>query len=268
MDIGNRYQYQEPPPEGIFDEVRVFGDTLMSNGKSYRVFRSIGGGAPLYYTFFRTDSNRIYEYNRWADREILRYDFSKTIGDTVSVFPVSSPFQDTATIRVIGEGIVNLFGKSTLYKTFYETRRSSLYWIHQIADSVGLIFYQFEPGVQLYLTGAVIAGKSHGTITRVEDVKENVLRDFMLFQNYPNPFNPVTKISFHVPERNYVELILYSVLGKEVRTLYRGIVSAGQVYTFFWDGKNDFSEPMPSGVYFYRLRTASFNATRKMILLR
>lgn len=68
--------------------------------------------------------------------------------------------------------------------------------------------------------------------------------------NYPNPFNPETKIRFELPEPAQVSLIIYNLLGEEVRTLVNTDLEAN-FHTIRWDGKNDSGEEVPSGVYIY-----------------
>jgi len=84
----------------------------------------------------------------------------------------------------------------------------------------------------------------------------------LLEQNYPNPFNPVTLIKYQLPERSYVTLKIYDVLGTEIETIVDGEKEAGY-YQFSFDGSN-----LPSGIYFYSLRTKNNCITRKMILLK
>ncbi len=88
-----------------------------------------------------------------------------------------------------------------------------------------------------------------------------------LEQNVPNPFNPETTIRYTVTELADVELKIYSVDGRLIRTL----VSENQVpdvYKVVWDGKNDLGEPVASGVYFYRLKMRDQVSTKKLVLLR
>jgi flagellar hook assembly protein FlgD len=88
-----------------------------------------------------------------------------------------------------------------------------------------------------------------------------------LEQNYPNPFNPATTISFSLRKRGRVELVVYDVAGRRVRTLVSGERSTGVLYRVVWDGKNDEGQAVASGVYFYRLVADDFVDTRKMVLL-
>ena len=84
-----------------------------------------------------------------------------------------------------------------------------------------------------------------------------------LKQNYPNPFNPETIISFSLDKPKNVSLVIYDMLGKEVKTLINGMVKPGEHKIKF-----DASE-IPAGVYFYTLKTGNeFTQTKKMILVK
>ena len=85
---------------------------------------------------------------------------------------------------------------------------------------------------------------------------------FTLGQNYPNPFNPETTITFTLPARSAVSLVVYDVLGRRVATLVDGSLSAGP-HLAVWDGR-----ACASGVYFYRLLATGFARTNKMLLLK
>lgn len=87
-------------------------------------------------------------------------------------------------------------------------------------------------------------------------------RDFSLDQNYPNPFNPSTRITFHLPAGGTTTLKIYNMLGQEMKTLVDGFVDAGS-HTIDLDAGD-----LSNGVYLYALRTGTFSAVRKMILLK
>ncbi len=85
---------------------------------------------------------------------------------------------------------------------------------------------------------------------------------FQLQQNYPNPFNPLTTIRFQLPERAYAELNIYDINGRFVKSLVHEVRAAGNNRVRF-DGSH-----LASGVYYYKLKTAGFTLTKKMILLK
>lgn len=89
------------------------------------------------------------------------------------------------------------------------------------------------------------------------------VNSYNLGQNYPNPFNPTTYISFAVPEESVVELNIFDVSGRLVQNLVNNVKYAQGVYSVKFDGSN-----LPSGMYYYRLKTKDFISTRKMVLMK
>ncbi len=93
-----------------------------------------------------------------------------------------------------------------------------------------------------------------------------------LLPNYPNPFNPETWIPYHLTKDSKVTLHIYAMNGTLVRTLVLGHQPAGMYQSrsraAYWDGKNEFGEPVASDIYFYTLITDDFTATRKMLILK
>jgi len=100
------------------------------------------------------------------------------------------------------------------------------------------------------------------------DEEKAIPEVFALNQNYPNPFNPSTQISFDIPEASdLVVLSIYNILGQNVNTLVNRALSAGS-YKHQWDATDDLGNPVASGIYFYELRSSSFIARKKMLLIR
>jgi hypothetical protein len=91
--------------------------------------------------------------------------------------------------------------------------------------------------------------------------------EFDLSQNYPNPFNPTTKIEFTLAKSGFVNLQIYDVLGRKVRTLVSEELSSGYK-SVIWDGKNEEGKGVASGVYFYQLKVGDFSQPKKMLLLK
>ncbi|MCF8242017.1 MAG: T9SS type A sorting domain-containing protein [Melioribacteraceae bacterium] len=132
-----------------------------------------------------------------------------------------------------------------------------------------------------------------GMVVNVDDENSSVPNEFTLYQNYPNPFNPATTIEFSIPNVEPVyssestqsvdrrgkldlsrsnmselksalqtKLIVYDVLGREVKTLINQPMKPGR-HKIEFDASG-----LASGVYFYQLKTGEFRETKKMILLR
>jgi len=102
---------------------------------------------------------------------------------------------------------------------------------------------------------------------------ENLPDKFALYENHPNPFNPITTIKYDLPEESFVELRIFDLLGREIRTLISRSEQAGYK-SIIWNGENDMSNTVSSGIYIYTLIAKSmeseqeFHQTRKMVLLR
>ena len=90
---------------------------------------------------------------------------------------------------------------------------------------------------------------------------------FSLYQNYPNPFNPVTRINYGLPIQGNVNITIYDMMGRIVKTLINGSQTAGHK-SIQWNATNDRNEPVPSGLYLYRIQAGEFRQTKKMVLLK
>ena len=125
-----------------------------------------------------------------------------------------------------------------------------------IQDAQIANFYLQEFAARYYEAG----GNDSILVTDIEDQIELPV-SYSLSQNYPNPFNPIN-ISFSIPQRVNVELVIYNTLGEKVSTLINEVKDAGS-YRIAFNGSN-----LPSGLYFYRFSTGEFNQTKKLILLK
>jgi len=99
-------------------------------------------------------------------------------------------------------------------------------------------------------------------ITIDTEHEKNLPTSAHVSQNYPNPFNPTTTIQYELPQRSDVQITIYDLLGREVTTLVSGRQDAG--YKSVQWNAND----VPSGMYFYQIRTGEYVQTRKMVVLK
>lgn len=88
---------------------------------------------------------------------------------------------------------------------------------------------------------------------------------YFLAQNYPNPFNPETEIRYGLPKNGNVTISIYNISGQLVARLYDGAQIAGS-HSVKWNGLNSQGKRVSSGIYFYKLETADFVKTNKMVL--
>ena len=160
-----------------------------------------------------------------------------------------------------------IFGKLRKYITFYNNEfPTTLFWIDQITDSLGITFSEIEAGYELYLVGAIVDSASFGIVTNVGMERKAIPKEFSLFQNFPNPFNPSTTVYFRVPKGESFILSIFNVLGQRVRILYAGRGNGG-TQSIKWDSRNDAGIRVSSGVYFYQIRSEDFWVTKKMLLV-
>ena len=104
------------------------------------------------------------------------------------------------------------------------------------------------------------------TLLSLEDI-HGLPEVFTLHQNYPNPFNPVTTLRYDLPEDGLVNITVYDMMGRAVKTLVNEHQTAGYRSTH-WNATNDAGSPLSAGMYLYTIQAGDFRQTRKMILLK
>ena len=112
--------------------------------------------------------------------------------------------------------------------------------------------------------GSILKTTNGGGLHGTQDMRLalTVPDRFSLDQNYPNPFNPSTTIRYNLAARTVVKLTVYNITGQVVARLLDEEQPSGQ-HEIRWNANS-----LPSGVYFARLQAASFNQTRKLMLLK
>ena len=90
--------------------------------------------------------------------------------------------------------------------------------------------------------------------------------EYALGQNYPNPFNPETVIQYQLPKQGHVTLIIYNMMGQEVKRLVESEKMAGY-HEAVWDGTTDAGVHVESGIYLVLMRAGSFSQTRKLLFV-
>jgi len=102
---------------------------------------------------------------------------------------------------------------------------------------------------------------------QVSIIDETLPITYNLHIAYPNPFNPVTTLRYDLPEDGLVNITIYDILGKQVRTLVNTSQKAGYK-SVRWNGTNSQGRNVSAGMYFYHLRTKGYSRVRKMVLLK
>jgi len=96
-----------------------------------------------------------------------------------------------------------------------------------------------------------------------ENGKNPIVSRFQLDQNYPNPFNPTTTISFSLPNASIVTLQVFDPTGREITTILDNAKREAGNHAVAFDASD-----LPSGVYFFRIQTGQYAATKKMMLIK
>lgn len=91
---------------------------------------------------------------------------------------------------------------------------------------------------------------------------------FTLGPNVPNPFNPSTRISFELPARAEVSLLVYDTAGRLVRSLAEHTPYEAGTHEVAWDGRDDRGATLAAGVYHVRMAGAGFDETRKVVMVK
>ena len=103
--------------------------------------------------------------------------------------------------------------------------------------------------------------------TGVEENVEELPSTYSLSQNYPNPFNPTTKIEYMVPKSGNVKIIIYDMLGRNIKTIINEVHNKGK-YSVVWNGDDNSGRKVSSGIYLYRMETESFTSVKKLNLIK
>jgi len=104
------------------------------------------------------------------------------------------------------------------------------------------------------------------TVSIVDDIKVNPY-SYKLYDNFPNPFNPETQIRFEIGAKENVQILVYDILGRQIRYLVNEEYSSG-FHVVNWDGTNESGQPVSSGMYIYLLKAGDYMADKKMLFVK
>lgn len=256
LETGNVWEYWDPWDSIFIFKDTIIGDSLAYNGNMYKIRETKYWDNSIFFSLLRFADNTLYGYSSDSDQVI--YDFTKTQDDTLWVIYLPN---DTIVYSITLDYYNFFYGKLLRHTDYYyESTTTSYYNINKVVDSIGLIYIDFEPGIQYFLRGAIINGVQYGIITNVQE-EFTPTNNFYLYQNYPNPFNSSTQIEYTIPERKHITIKVFDVLGKYIRTLINEEKDAGQYKVNFN------AAGLAGGVYFFILKSDSFYEAKKMIFL-
>jgi hypothetical protein len=130
--------------------------------------------------------------------------------------------------------------------------------IHEVDGTTGALVRTIISGANFQFINVYDPNQPLGT----QNQSGNLPKEYRLFDNYPNPFNPSTTIKFSIPEKGFVKLAVYDIMGREISAPVNSEMNAGTHEVSFNAGG------LASGMYFYKLSVNSFTDTKKMILIK
>ncbi|MFA3783038.1 S8 family serine peptidase [Melioribacteraceae bacterium 4301-Me] len=191
------------------------------------------------------------------------YTVHKIFVDSNGIQPQSVKIMYMANDGVVKEDICTFDGKMKYNFNFPSYNNGEkINFSFSYKNNKGILIYEPSEGSFKFTYGNLSVEKTDEVITT-----EPIPQTFLLSQNYPNPFNGKTAIEFSLPNNSYVEIIVYNVLGQEIKKLFSGVVRQGKNIVY-WDGKTDSNNFTASGVYFYCLKSDNTFIAKKMMYLK
>ena len=153
------------------------------------------------------------------------------------------------------------------------------YFSGYIPESICDLNFNYEDNLSIDLTGNLICPPYPSCIEdyigeqdtanceQVSIIDEALPITYKLHNAYPNPFNPVTTLPYDLPEQSIVNIIIYNMLGREVKTLINQTQDAGY-RSVLWDATNNYGKPVSAGIYLYQLQAGEYISTKKMVLMK
>ncbi|MCX6121218.1 MAG: T9SS type A sorting domain-containing protein [Ignavibacteriales bacterium] len=260
--VGNAWEYDT---QSGLQKTKIIRDSIDSKGNKYL----------YYYSLNKADRMIDTSYNVYLMHPVLDtvlYCFYKLAADSGETWTFI-PDAPRTIARVDNVYQSFIFGKDRYVKEvgYYRPQpgdtvitESAVFERYVLLVSgIGEYYeYDVESGPERILLGCIINGDTLGTITSVNDQPKIVIADFELHQNYPNPFNPITTIEYDLRTSSNIILIVYNLLGEEVKTLVKERQQKGS-YKITFDARD-----LASGVYIYKLTTGNTMFSKKMLYIK
>jgi hypothetical protein len=159
------------------------------------------------------------------------------------------------------------------------TKKEVIISYQSVFDSIKYTYKHWDTGTSTFVTDSVrmVRNTDQVTLRLLESTTTGIVEqligvitpdDYTLEQNYPNPFNPITSIRFSLPLQKKISIVVYDILGNEVKTLLNNQEFEKGSYEVNWDGTNNFGSAVASGQYIYTMKYGNFSKSLKMTLLK
>ena len=241
----NEYVYAWVAPFGDYDAAI---DSATSNAK-YLVSRL------FYYNenYFSNWNNDLYKFD--------------PVGATIEVG--SSDYWGSTDINEMNTAFDNVVDSNGVYHLVTHPNilewDEDFTWVHleHISNRKDIWYVGFG---HLYLYRFVQSAFHENILASYND-SESLLKTFMLYPNYPNPFNPTTTIRYNLLQSSLVNITIYDMMGRKIKTLINQSQDVGQ-RSIVWKATNDFGHPVSTGIYLYQIHAGDNIQTKKMIFLK
>jgi len=257
--------YGNVPPGGSDNLLRVVSNSQA--GTEYSVSMSVSVEKPVltweeipvprfddnrYYlkVDFKTPSQIQLGTDLFDDLESNAYQFIKQTGGKINYFMTDEINYQNFIAGKDFQGFHSLYQTDSSAIGFEFDERSDWYCVFDNSHSLHTLQHLVS-SVELY------------------SVHDPTIPEVYVMQNYPNPLNPLkskTTITFQLPQKTKVELVIYNILGQKVKTLVNETKYAGE-FSIDWDGRDEFNQLVSSGVYLCKIKTDHGGASRKMLVV-
>jgi hypothetical protein len=241
----------------------VVSDGSATDTTSFELTVNAVNDAPSSFALNEQDSVYITMDNFASDSIVFTWDESADVDDDELTYHFTAELIINGQLTTEYDTTLTANGMKIDYQSVFDeiyaaqSMLAAMEWDVSVSDGVEEVMAENGPlTVGLNASDAVLS------------INEELLPEkFALHQNYPNPFNPITTLRYDLPEQATVNIIIYDMLGREVRTLVNTTQDAG-FKSVIWNATNDYGKPVSAGVYLYKIQAGEFVQTRKMVLLK
>jgi len=278
LNNGNLWEYWEGPRFFVRVQHKVIGDTLLSNGKVYKIIKiteNLSSAVAL--QFQRIEDHCVFQArprfippDSVAYDEFLLYKLEVKIGDTWPYpgYGYDGFVADSGFVRVNEFGSLSFGARNWkgVVLGSYTLPDTGLWFDPDVIllDSMGVYRDAFEGGY-LQLRGAIIRDKQYGTLTSIKEDKPNpnLITDFALnIKSYPNPVMTELHVQFELRRPDKIQIAIFDLLGRKIHEFPSRNYGIG-IHTQSWNGRDQSTNwPLPSGIY---LLTLTNNFNQRMI---
>ncbi len=238
-------------------------DGILSDSVSFVLTVVPVNDAPSSFTLNEQDSIYITMDNFDSDSIVFTWDESEDVESDELIYHITTELfingqLTTEYDTTLTDNVMKIDYKSVFDEIYAaQTMLAGIEWDVSVSDGTAEVLAENGP-----LTVGINA--SDAVLTISEELLPEV---FALYQNYPNPFNPVTTLRYDLPENSFVNIAIYDLVGREVRTLVNHTQDAG-FKSVIWDATNDYGKSISTGIYFYQIHAGGFVQTKKLVLLK